>query len=250
MSNVALVTGSSRNIGQAIALALAKDGYDVACFARNREKLEETARLIETTGQRASIHVGDAGKDESVEAFAKEAFDIHGRIDVVVNNAGVTHEAKVGDISPDKFREILDVNLIAYYTLSRAVHPLMCQNENNSGGVIINIGSVYGSQGVPYNAPYCTSKAAIEGLTRTLAREWARDHVRVVCVAPGYVNTDMMGDAAPNPNLEKLITARIPFKRIGEPHEIADFVAFLASPKASYITGQTMVVDGGLLMSV
>ena len=247
MQKVAWVTGSSRNIGRSIAVALAKSGYDIACFARRREMLEETAEMIVAEGRRATVHVGDAGDDTALEHFAQEAFAEHGRVDAVINNAGITHEAKVADITPEQFRQIMDVNLVAYYTLSRAAYPFLCQSGE---GVIVNIGSVYGSLGVPYNAPYCTSKAAIEGLTRSLAREWARDHIRVVCVAPGYVKTDMLDAVAMTPELEKLILGRIPLKRLAQPQEIADFVVFLASPKASFITGQTLVADGGQLMSV
>lgn len=242
MRQVALVTGASRGIGRAIAIALAGEGFDVACFARDREKLEGTVTLIESAGGKASIHLGDVGIEQDVENLVAEVIQTHGRINVLVNNAGITEGAPVRKISPARFREVLEINLIAPYVLSRQVHPHM---KDQGGGVIINIGSVYGSQGVANNSPYCTSKAGLEGLTRALAREWVKDHIRVLCVAPGFVRTDMVGDAFGDTEVEKLVVSRIPMKRFGEAEEIGRFVAFLATTKAGFVTGETLVIDGG-----
>lgn len=242
MTKTALVTGASRGIGRAIAQALAEEGFAVACFARNQEKLEETAAIIKASGGVASVHTGDVAAEQDIEKLVKEVVDTHGSIDVLVNNAGITEGAPAKHISPKRFREVLEVNLVAPYVLSRAVQPVM---KEHGGGVIINISSVYASQGVANNSPYCASKAGVEGMTRALAREWVKDGIRVLCVAPGFVRTDMVVDAFGGTDVEKLVVSRIPMKRFGEADEIGRFVAFLATSKAGFVTGETLVIDGG-----
>lgn len=242
MVKTALVTGASRGIGRAIALALAEEGFAVACFARDREKLEETAAIIKAAGGLASVHTGDVSADQDLEQLVSEIAKQYASLDVLVNNAGITEGAPASKISPQRFREVLEINLVAPYVLSRAVHPIM---KADGGGVIINISSVYASQGVANNSPYCTSKAGLEGMTRALAREWVKDGIRVIGVAPGFVRTDMVANAFGGTDVEKLVVSRIPMKRFGEADEIGRFVAFLATEKAGFVTGETLVIDGG-----
>lgn len=247
MIRAALVTGASRNIGRAIALALARDGFPVACFGRDQDALAETARLIRAEGGVASVHVGDVTSDQALEEFASDAAAKHGGIAVVVNNAGIMREQKVVDLTPATFRSVLDVNLTAAFVLSRAAYPELCKG---GGGVVVNIGSMFGALGVSAAASYCASKAGIEGLTRALAAEWARDNIRVLTVAPGYVHSDISGAVLEDPNMKKRILSRIPLRRVAEPQEVGDLVAFLASDKAAFMTGEGFVIDGGQRMHV
>ncbi len=247
MKKVALVTGASRNIGRAIAVSLARSGYAVACLGRDKSALEQTAHILQQEGWPVSVHIGDVSDDASLQRFAQEAAQQHGGIGVVVNNAGVMREQKAVETTAASFREVIDINLTSAFVLAQAAHPFMLAG---GGGVVINIGSMFGALGVPSAASYCASKAGIEGLTRALAAEWARDRIRVVSVGPGYVRSDISAAALDNPELEKRILARIPLRRIGEPEEIGDFVAFLASAKAGFITGETFVIDGGQRMHV
>ncbi|OUS13469.1 hypothetical protein A9Q89_02890 [Gammaproteobacteria bacterium 53_120_T64] len=242
MHKVALVTGASRGIGRAIAIALAEYDFSVACFARDKAKLDETVALIEAAGGKASVHTGDVGIDSDLQQLVDDVCKLHGGIDVLVNNAGITEGAAAKNISPERFREVLNINLVAPWVLARATQPVM---KARGGGVIINVGSTYGSTGVANNSPYCSSKAGIEGLTRALAREWARDQIRVICVAPGFVKTDMVGDNFAGTEVEKLVVSRIPMKRFGEADEIAQLIAFLSTSKAGFVTGETLVIDGG-----
>lgn len=243
---VALVTGASRNIGRAIAIALARTGHAVACFGRDQVALNETAALIRKIGSEASVHVGDAGSDTALEDFARGAAEAHGGIDVLVNNAGVMREVRIVDMPPAEFRKVVDVNLTAYYTLARAAYSELRRRR----GVIVNIGSLFGSVGVAAAASYCASKAGIEGLTRALAVEWARDGIRAFCVAPGYVESEISRAALADPETQRMIVRRIPARRVAVPDEIAEFVAFLASPKAAFFNGETVVVDGGQRIQV
>lgn len=246
MTGVALVTGASRNIGRAIAQALARDGYAVACFGRDRTALKDTAALIAAAGGSASVHVGDVSSDDSLEAFAREAAERHGGVDVVVNNAGVMQEASIHDTEPAAFRKVLDVNLAAVFVLSRAAHPHLRQG----GGVVVNVGSMFGALGVPSAASYCASKAGVEGLTRAFAAEWARDGIRAVCIAPGYVRSDISAAVLEDPIMSKRVLSRIPQRRAGDPEEIGELVTFLTSERAGFITGETFVIDGGQRMHV
>jgi NAD(P)-dependent dehydrogenase (short-subunit alcohol dehydrogenase family) len=247
MRGAALVTGASRNIGRGIALALAKEGRAVACFGRDREALEQTAALIREAGGTASVHTGDVAVDADLEGFAADAAREHGGIGMVVNNAGIMREARAADTTPQAFRDVINANLVAAFVLSRAAHPYM---RDGGGGVVVNIGSMFGGLGVPAAASYCASKAGIEGLSRSLAAEWARDSIRVVTVAPGYVRSDISAAALDDPELSGRLLSRIPLRRVGEPEEVGDLVAFLSSPKAAFISGETFVIDGGQRMHV
>ena len=253
---VALVTGASRNIGRAIAIACARADHAVACFGRDQGALNETAALIRDIGSEASVHLGDAGSDTALEGFARAAAEAHGGIDVLVNNAGVMREVSIVDMPPAEFRKVVDINLTAYYTLARAAYPELRRRRGKQcadlgrRGVIVNIGSLFGSLGVSAAASYCASKAGIEGLTRALAVEWARDGIRAFCVAPGYVESEISRASLADPERQRLIVRRIPVRRVAVPDEIAEFVTFLASPKAAFFNGETIVVDGGQRIQV
>jgi 3-oxoacyl-[acyl-carrier protein] reductase len=243
---LALVTGASRNIGRAIALALARRGYAIACFGRDTAALDETARLIRDLGAQASVFVGDAKSNSSLQAFVKHAVQTHGAIDAVINNAGVLVERRAEELTPEEFAETLQVNLVSQFTLARAAYASM----RGRGGVIINIGSLAGAIAFPRTAAYCASKAGIDGLTRALAYDWAGDNIRVLCVAPGYVRSDISKEALADERKRDWVLRRIPLRRVAEPEEIAEFVAFLASDAAGFCTGETYYVDGGQRMAI
>jgi NAD(P)-dependent dehydrogenase (short-subunit alcohol dehydrogenase family) len=243
---VALVTGASRNIGRSIALALARRGYALACFGRDHEALSETARMVLALGAQASIFVGDAKSNASLEDFVQHAVQTHGAVDAVINNAGIVVERRPEEITPEEFAETLQINLVSQFTLARAAYASM----RGRGGVIINIGSLAGAVAFPRTAAYCASKAGIDGLTRALAYDWAGDNIRVLCVAPGYVRSDISREVLADERKRDWILRRIPMHRVAEPDEIAEFVAFLASEAASFCTGETYYVDGGQRMAI
>lgn len=244
---VAIVTGASRNIGRAIAVALARDGCAVVCFGRDRNALEATADMIRARGGSASTFVGDAASNDSMAAVVVHASEQHGGVDVVVNNAGAFRGGRPEDITVEQFAADVQVNLIAQYALARAAHPIL---KRRGGGVIINVGSMAGAMALPRCPSYVTSKTAIEGLTRALAYDWARDGIRVLCVAPGYVESDISKDALADPATRDWILKRIPLRRVAKPAEIGEFVSFLASSRAAFCTGETYYVDGGQRMAI
>ena len=244
---VALVTGASRNIGRAIALALARRGYALACFGRDAAALEQTASMVRALGVPASVFVGDAKSNASLQAFAAHAIDAHGAIDAVINNAGIIVERRPEALTPDEFAETLQVNLVSQFTLARAAYAAMCLR---GGGVVVNIGSLAGAIAFPRTAAYCASKAGIDGLTRALAYDWGGDNIRVVCVAPGYVRSDISKDVLADERKLDWVLRRIPLRRVAEPEEIGEFVAFLVSDSAAFCTGETYYVDGGQRMAI
>jgi len=243
---LALVTGASRNIGRAIALALARRGYALACFGRDAAALDETAHMVRALGAQASVFVGDAKSNASLQAFVEQAVQTHGAIDAVINNAGIVVERRPEELTPEEFAETLQVNLVSQFTLARAAYASM----RGRGGVIINIGSLAGAIAFPRTAAYCASKAGVDGLTRALAYDWAGDNIRVLCVAPGYVKSDISKEVLADERKRDWVLRRIPLRRVAEPEEIAEFVAFLASDAASFCTGETYYVDGGQRMAI
>lgn len=244
---VALVTGASRGIGRAIALALAQQGCTVGCFGRDEGALGETSRLIRDAGGQCAVFIGDAQSNDSVEAFAQWAVAQWGGIDVVVNNAGIVLEGRPENTTPEQFSRILQVNLVSQFALARAAHASM---RARGGGVIINIGSLAGAIAFPRTVAYCASKAAIDGMTRALAYDWAADNIRVLCVAPGYVETDFVKNTIADSRTRDWIVKRVPLGRMGTSAEIGEFVAFLASKEASFCTGETYYVDGGQRVAI
>lgn len=244
---VALVTGASRNIGRAIALALARRGYALACFGRDAAALEETARLVRALGREASVFVGDAKSSASLEDFANHAVQTHGGIDAVINNAGIVVERRPEEFTAAEFAETLQVNLVSQFALARAAYAPM---RKRGSGVVINIGSLAGAVAFPKTAAYCASKAGVDGLTRALAYDWGKDNIRVLCVAPGYVKSDISKDVLADAGKRDWVLRRIPLRRVAEPEEIGEFVAFLASDAAGFCTGETYYVDGGQRMAI
>lgn len=247
MERVAIVTGASRNIGRSTAIALARDGFTIVGAGRDRDALAETGAAIVRAGGTFKACTADAASNQAMSDLASFAVETCGGIDVVVNNAGALREGRPQDITPEQFASDLQVNLVAQYALARAAYPAM---KARGGGVVVNIGSIAGQVAFPRCPSYVTSKAAIEGLTRSLAFEWARDSIRVVCVAPGYVESDISKDVLADAATRDWIIKRIPMRRVATPEEIGDFVAFIASARARFCTGEVYTVDGGQRMAI
>ena len=240
----ALVTGGSRGIGRAVALSMARAGASVAVnYSRSESGAQEVARAAEGLPGRVLICKADVSKEEEVQemfAWIKEEL---GSLDILVNNAGVTRDGLIMRMSDDAWREVVEVNLGGAFRCCRQAARLMIRQRR---GRIVNLSSVAGLVGNAGQANYAASKAGVIGLTKSLARELASRNITVNAVAPGFIRTDMTADLSEEIK-EKAVSSTL-LGRLGEPEDVAEAVLFLVSPAASYITGQVLVVDGGLTL--
>lgn len=241
---VALVTGASRGIGQATAIELAKAGADVVVnFIGNEAVAQETVEKIEALGRKAIKIKANVGDADDVQAMVDEAIATFGHIDILVNNAGITRDGLLIRMKDSDWDEVLNINLKGVYLVTKAVAKLMVKQR---AGRIINMTSVSGVTGNVGQANYAAAKAGVIGFTKTCAKELAARGITVNAVAPGFIETAMT-DVLPE-KIKEGIAATVPFGRMGQPEEIASVVTFLASDFASYITGQVLNVDGGMVM--
>jgi 3-oxoacyl-[acyl-carrier protein] reductase len=240
---VALVTGASQGIGHACALALARQGAQVAVVARNKQKLEDLVADITKDGGKASAFIIDVGDEEQVKAGIKSAIGELGKIDILVNNAGITRDQLVMRMKRSDWDSVLNTNLTsAYLCIQQVIGSMLKQRW----GRIINITSVFGQMGQAGQANYAASKAGLIGLTKAMAREVASRNITCNAVAPGFIETNMT--AALSEEFRQTAVKTIPLGRVGSPDDVANAVCFLASEEASYITGHVLNVNGGLLM--
>ena len=244
MKQTAIVTGGSRGIGRAVAMRLAKDGMNLVINYRgNSAAAEETERLCRELGAEVLLVQGDVSRAEDCEKLATKAKEAFGRVDVLVNNAGITRDGLLARMTEEDFRAVLDVNLVGPWNMMKAVNRIMMKKRY---GRIVNLSSVTGLMGNMGQTNYAAAKAGIVGLTKSYAREVASRGITVNAVAPGFIDTDMT-EAMPEGAKDKIITG-IPMGRTGKPEDVAEAVAFLASEQAGYITGEVLRVDGGMAM--
>ena len=240
---VAFVTGGSRGIGAAIVQRLAKDGFHVVAVARSLDKLEAVCNQIKSEGGSAEPMVVDIADAKALGAAVEKVAETHGRLDVLVNNAGITKDGLILRMDDEDFDAVVDTNLkSAFVTIRTAARPMM----RAKGGRIINIGSVSGVAGNAGQANYAASKAGLIGLSKSVAKELAGKNITCNVVAPGFISTDMTDVL--NDTIKEKVKEVIPLRRFGQPQEIAGVVSFLAGPDSSYVTGQVIVVDGGMVM--
>jgi acetoacetyl-CoA reductase len=241
---VAFVTGGARGIGAAITRALATDGVKVAAgYSRDAETAEKFKKEIESEGASISIHQGRVDSPEDCQRVIKEAMDKWGRVDFLVNNAGITIDKTVRKMTDKDWTEVLDVNLAGAFRMTKAVLEHMIERGS---GRIVNISSVIGQTGNIGQANYAASKAGLFGFTKSLALETAQRGITVNAVAPGFIATEMVG-LIPKEILDKIVE-RIPQRRLGKPEEVARVVRFLLEDESSYITGAVFNINGGLEM--
>ena len=242
---VALVTGGSRGIGRAIAIALGRDGLHVVVnYTANEAAATETLAAIVAAGGEGSLSRFDVADATAVDAAIKQIAVEHGRLDVLVNNAGIAIDGLLLRTKKEDWQHVLDVNLSGAFHCCKAAARYLLKAEH---GRIVNLSSVVGEQGNAGQVSYAASKAGLIGITKTLARELASRAVTVNCVTPGFVETDMTAAHVQGANREALLK-QIPLGRIGKPEDVAEAVRFLVSEAASYVTGQVVRVNGGLLM--
>jgi len=239
---VAIVTGAGRGLGRSMALALAAAGADVALAARSQPELAAAAAEIESLGRRAVAIVTDVTDEASCEALVRTTVERLGKLDILLNNAGINIRKPVLDVSPAEFRQVVETNLVGYFLCGRAAGRVLVAQGS---GKVINVSSIMGRVALPMQAAYASSKGGIEQLTRVMALEWAEAGVQVNALAPTYFETELTRPLYEDPERRRFITERTPMRRWGQPHELAGAVLFLASAASDYVTGQTLVVDGG-----
>ena len=239
---VALITGATRGIGKEIALELAQNGYDIAVNYRGTID-EDLKKEIEANNVRCEFVEADVSNFEQCESMIKETIEKYGRIDVLVNNAGITKDGLIMRMKKEDYEAVIDVNLVGTFNVTRNVIPYMIKQKS---GRIINVSSVVGVAGNAGQTNYSASKAGVIGFTKSLAKEVASRNILVNAIAPGFIDTDMT--KVLSDNVKEGINAQIPLKRMGTPNEVAKVVKFLASEDSSYVTGQVINIDGGMVM--
>lgn len=244
MNQVALITGGTRGIGREIALTLAKQGYNIALnYRTENEELEELKNMIEKEQVECLLVKGDVSHFEECEQFVKQVIEKFGKIDVLVNNAGITKDTLLARMKKEDFEQVLEVNLVGTFNVTKNVISYMMKARK---GRIINISSVVGISGNAGQTNYAASKAGIIGFTKSLAKEVASRNILVNSIAPGFIKTNMT--EVLKEEIKQEIAKNIPMQRLGEPKDVAGVVKFLVSEDSSYITGQVIQVDGGMLM--
>lgn len=244
MDKCALITGATRGIGKQIAITLAKQGYNIALnYRKENEELENTKKEIEKIGVQILAVKGDVANFEDCENFVKQVIERFGQINVLVNNAGITKDMLLMRMKKEDFEQVIDTNLVGTFNVTKNVVPYMMKARS---GRIINISSVVGISGNAGQTNYSASKAGIIGFTKSLAKEIASRNILVNAVAPGFIETNMT-DVLKD-DVKQEIAKNIPLKRMGTTQDVANVVKFLASDDSSYITGQVINVDGGMLM--
>lgn len=243
MAKVALITGATRGIGRAIAIRLANAGFDIALnYRKENDDLTNTKSEIEKAGVDCLPVQGDISSFEDCERIAKEIFDKFGKIDVLVNNAGITKDMLLMRMKPEDFSSVVDVNLIGTFNMTRNVVPYMVKARS---GRVVNISSVVGIEGNAGQANYAASKAGIIGFTKSLARELGSRNILVNAVAPGFIETDMT--AVLSDSVRDEIAKKISLRRMGSAEDVAGVVEFLCGEASSYVTGTVIPVTGGLI---
>lgn len=239
---VAVVTGASRGLGRAIAVALAEAGADVAVAARAKVDLEETAHQAGRHGVRTLALTTDVAAYPAVERLMSHTVSALGRLDIIVNNAGIAKVVPLAEASLDDWQAILDVNLSGVFYGCRAAAPYLIRQQ---AGKVINLASVLAAVALPGYTMYSATKGAVISLTRTLAVEWARHNIQVNAIAPGWFVTEMNEAAFADPRIHERLTRDIPARRTGRLEEIGPLAVYLASPGSEFMTGQTIFLDGG-----
>lgn len=243
MAKVSLITGATRGIGKAIAIRLANAGFDIALnYRKENDDLTNTKSEIEKAGVNCLPVQGDVSSFEDCKRIAKEIFDKFGKIDVLVNNAGITKDMLLMRMKPEDFSSVVDVNLIGTFNMTRNVVPYMVKARS---GRVVNISSVVGIEGNAGQTNYSASKAGIIGFTKSLARELGSRNILVNAVAPGFIETDMT--AVLSDSVRDEIAKKISLKRMGTAEDIAGVVEFLCGEASSYVTGTVIPVTGGLI---
>ena len=243
-NKVAIVTGGSRGIGRAVALQLAHNGAKVVVnYAGNEQAAKEVVELITAKGGHAIAVQADVANADSVDQMVKQAMDAFGRVDILVNNAGITRDTLLMRMKEDDWDAVLDTNLKGIFLCTKAVSRIMMKQK---AGKIINMTSVVGIMGNAGQANYAAAKAGVIGFTKSMAKELASRNITVNAIAPGFISTDMT--AVLSDQVKSDLVNSIPLGKLGTPEEIAYAVVFLSSDYANYITGQTLNVDGGMVM--
>ena len=244
MNKVALITGSSRGIGKQIAIKFAKNGYNIVVnYINKNEEVEKTIEELKQFGVEVLEAQGDISNYEQSEKIVNLVIEKFGQIDVLVNNAGITKDMLIMRMKKEDFTKVIDVNLVGTFNITKNVIPHMMKKRT---GRIINISSVVGISGNAGQCNYAASKAGIIGFTKSLAKELASRNILVNAVAPGFIETNMTDVL--QENVKEEIKKQIPLKRIGKAEDVANAVYFLTSEESSYITGQVLQIDGGMLI--
>jgi 3-oxoacyl-[acyl-carrier protein] reductase len=242
-SQIAVVTGAGRGIGRAIALKFAAEGADIACVSRTAENAEKVAAEIRALGRKAWSYAVDVSDSSAVNAAAEKILQDAGKVDILINNAGVTKDGLIMRMSEEDWDMVLKTNLKGAFLFTQALSRTFLKQRS---GRIINISSVIGLMGNAGQCNYASSKAGLIGFTKAVAKEFGSRGITVNALAPGFIETDMT--AALTVEMKTALLERIPLRSLGQPDDIAAAAVFLASPGARYITGQVLAVDGGMVM--